>query len=344
MYASSQARCPLLFPPPHPPQDLQVHYEGKKEILKALGTSDFQEAKRRVHLLTVEYDLEFEQLNAAAQCLTTDITPLAGTTNYAPAPQNLPLSLADVTSEIQAMAETGLEMFRVSGVLQDRTGLALKIEQLPPRGTLEVWTNAVLLRLRQARQSMEGMADDERELLMGRLRSDLDWHERVLSGELRRLFEGEEMRSFAAQPELAHCYWLPLIGLYTGARVNEVCQLNPQIHIRKEEGIWFFERTEKSAGDMPDAGEQDHRDPCVKRDVKRPASAGFFMCVILFVTFTKQNAPVARPGHFFCISTSACSQCGRFRFTSRTRCCCTSFAVKIIGRHCCWLKASVWSL
>lgn len=49
--------------------------------------------------------------------------------------------------------------------------------------------------------------------------------------ELKKLFEGAEMRTFAADPTLAHCYWMPLIGLYTGARVNEICQLNPQTDI-----------------------------------------------------------------------------------------------------------------
>jgi integrase len=34
------------------------------------------------------------------------------------------------------------------------------------------------------------------------------------------------------------------VGLYTGARVREVCQLNPQADIREEDGIWFFDITE----------------------------------------------------------------------------------------------------
>lgn len=67
--------------------------------------------------------------------------------------------------------------------------------------------------------------------------------------ELVRLFEGPEMRGFAQQPDLHHCYWLPLVGLYTGARVNEVCQINPQVDIREEDGIWFFDFTSKSEGD-----------------------------------------------------------------------------------------------
>lgn len=67
--------------------------------------------------------------------------------------------------------------------------------------------------------------------------------------EVARLFHGPECAAFAADIEQAHCYWLPLLGLYTGARVNEVCQLNPQCDIREEGGIWFMELTEDSPTD-----------------------------------------------------------------------------------------------
>ena len=69
--------------------------------------------------------------------------------------------------------------------------------------------------------------------------------------ELKRLFEGVEMQAFAADPAQAHMYWLPHIGLFTGARVNEICQLNPQTDILQdtESGIWYFHITEKTEGD-----------------------------------------------------------------------------------------------
>lgn len=67
--------------------------------------------------------------------------------------------------------------------------------------------------------------------------------------ELERLFCGPEYRRFAADPCLQHCYWLPLVGLYTGARINEVCQLNPQCDIRQERGVWVFDITEASETD-----------------------------------------------------------------------------------------------
>lgn len=67
--------------------------------------------------------------------------------------------------------------------------------------------------------------------------------------ELARLFTGPEYVSFANDPECRHYYWLPLVGLYTGARINEICQLNPQCDIRQEQGVWIFDINEKTEGD-----------------------------------------------------------------------------------------------
>lgn len=69
--------------------------------------------------------------------------------------------------------------------------------------------------------------------------------------ELKRLFEGEEMLGFAADKNLAHRFWLPHIGLFTGARVNEICQLNPQTDILQEpdSGIWYFWITKETEAD-----------------------------------------------------------------------------------------------
>jgi len=60
--------------------------------------------------------------------------------------------------------------------------------------------------------------------------------------ELKVLFESEKMGRYAADSKTAHYYWLPLIGLYTGARINEICQLSPVDDILQDEktGIWYF--------------------------------------------------------------------------------------------------------
>jgi len=70
--------------------------------------------------------------------------------------------------------------------------------------------------------------------------------------ELDILFTGEIMREFCASGRQVHKFWLPVIGLYTGMRVNEICQLNPFADIKCDDsGIWYFwvtEDTESAVG------------------------------------------------------------------------------------------------
>jgi hypothetical protein len=42
--------------------------------------------------------------------------------------------------------------------------------------------------------------------------------------ELRKLFTALDVAGYKLDAREAHKYWLPYIGLYTGARVNEICQ------------------------------------------------------------------------------------------------------------------------
>lgn len=82
-------------------------------------------------------------------------------------------------------------------------------------------------------------------------RSESENGQRAFKGkELKRLFEGPEMAAFAGCPKEAFKFWLPHLGLFTGARVNELCQLNPQRDIRMDEesGIWFLDLTASSDG------------------------------------------------------------------------------------------------
>ena len=66
--------------------------------------------------------------------------------------------------------------------------------------------------------------------------------------ELQRLYEGAEMKSFASDPAQHHKFWLMHIGLFTGARINEICQLNPQTDILEEDGVWIFWINETEQG------------------------------------------------------------------------------------------------
>ncbi len=61
--------------------------------------------------------------------------------------------------------------------------------------------------------------------------------------DLEKLFESNEyIKGIHKSP--AH-HWLPLIALFTGARLNEICQLY-QNDIREDGGIWYFDFNEET--------------------------------------------------------------------------------------------------
>lgn len=67
------------------------------------------------------------------------------------------------------------------------------------------------------------------------------------TAELERLFHGPELQAAAIDAAQEHEFWFPAVGLFTGARVNEICQLNPQTDILQEAetGIWHFHITDE---------------------------------------------------------------------------------------------------
>lgn len=80
-------------------------------------------------------------------------------------------------------------------------------------------------------------------------REEDEGHQRAFrSQDLERIFMGPELAGYAKQPDQLHMFWLPHLGLYTGARVNELCQLNPLVDILKDEtsGTWYLDITELS--------------------------------------------------------------------------------------------------
>lgn len=58
----------------------------------------------------------------------------------------------------------------------------------------------------------------------GNRRNGINKQRAATHQELRMLFSNPKMRGYAENPDKAHYWWLPLIGLYTGARINEICQ------------------------------------------------------------------------------------------------------------------------
>ncbi len=64
--------------------------------------------------------------------------------------------------------------------------------------------------------------------------------------ELKLLFEGPAFQRLSTNPDEVHKFWLPVLGLYTGARANELCQINPQSDVRRDmkSDIWCMLLTE----------------------------------------------------------------------------------------------------
>jgi len=72
--------------------------------------------------------------------------------------------------------------------------------------------------------------------------------------EARAPFSEEDLRKIFSTPQYRehkflhpHYYWLPLLGLHTGARLNELCQLELN-DIRQQDGIWVFDINSNGPG------------------------------------------------------------------------------------------------
>ena len=69
--------------------------------------------------------------------------------------------------------------------------------------------------------------------------------------EIELIFFNDRMRKIAARPGQVHKFWLLAIELYTGARVREICQINPQYDWGSKDGIWWLRLTNEP-GESPD--------------------------------------------------------------------------------------------
>ncbi len=65
--------------------------------------------------------------------------------------------------------------------------------------------------------------------------------------ELQRLEDA--LRPFATNSAEKHKFWLPMVALHTGARINEICQINPQVDIGTDDGVPYFHITDETEGD-----------------------------------------------------------------------------------------------
>lgn len=73
----------------------------------------------------------------------------------------------------------------------------------------------------------------------------------IRPNEIRLIFFNESMEKIRKNPAQVHKFWLLAIELYTGARVREICQLNPQHDWGCRDGHWWLCFTDE-VGENPD--------------------------------------------------------------------------------------------
>jgi Phage integrase family len=72
----------------------------------------------------------------------------------------------------------------------------------------------------------------------------------ITQGELEQLFH-HLLLPYSQNPSEDHKWWLPVLAFYTGARVNELCQLNPQVDIGvTSDQIHFLHISQDTEGDL----------------------------------------------------------------------------------------------
>ena len=72
----------------------------------------------------------------------------------------------------------------------------------------------------------------------------------MTDAELEILFHGPELQAARSSEQAAHKWWLPVTAFYTGARANELAQINPQtdVLVDKPTGIHYLRITDESEG------------------------------------------------------------------------------------------------
>lgn len=111
--------------------------------------------------------------------------------------------------------------------------------------------------------------------------------------EVNKLVNNDVMKGYISKPDTMHFYWLPVLALFSGARLNELCQLHPTKDIRQDEntGVWFFEVTEGDDGEVA----QFAKSEAAKREVplhQKLIDLGFIDYVL---SRRSENAPILFP-------------------------------------------------
>ncbi|MCG9096942.1 DUF6538 domain-containing protein [Laribacter hongkongensis] len=84
-------------------------------------------------------------------------------------------------------------------------------------------------------------------------RTKSEYKQRALrTEEIELIFSNEKMKKIVKNHSRIHQFWLPAVGLYTGARIREICQINPQTDFGRDGEIWWLRITNES-GDKADS-------------------------------------------------------------------------------------------
>jgi integrase len=150
-----------------------------------------------------------------------------------------------------SLQKKGMSLKKIINDNEGKEGLAEATVKKSYRAVLSGFI--AILRIRVGLTTLQSLSTDKGVIsYKGNKRIGYGKQRAITPDELKRLFEGIEMREFANDKEKLHMFWLPHIGLYTGARINEICQLNPQTDILEEDGVWYFKMTEDTDAELSD--------------------------------------------------------------------------------------------
>jgi integrase len=71
--------------------------------------------------------------------------------------------------------------------------------------------------------------------------------------DLRKLFQSEKY--LKDEHSRSYMYWVPILGLFTGARIDEICQLHLD-DIRQDDGVWVFDINQKEEKKLKNPGSE----------------------------------------------------------------------------------------
>ena len=229
-----------------PSSDLKKEQEAASELLTAQAQATVSTTSTSAvlselindycdeHVRLAKWTPKTEQENRAIYALFTEILP-----------PDTPV--AELTRS--SLAECKRKLLRVpSNRNKDKRYRDLTIEQILAIDNVKpMATNTINKHLNRLSSLFEwaerhGYIDSNpaKGLSIGRDKRPRAERDAFTGPELKALFESEEYQ----KPKAPYQYWVPLIGLYSGLRIEEICRLHLD-NLRQQEGIWIFDVHER---------------------------------------------------------------------------------------------------